>query len=39
MNDHQVKEIPVNNIDKGIYIVKVTLKNGEQYFTKIAVIK
>jgi hypothetical protein len=37
--DGLLKEIPVNNLDEGIYIVKVVLDNRELYFTKIVVLK
>lgn len=34
-----LKEIPVNNLDEGIYIVQVLLDNKDIYFTKIIVKK
>lgn len=39
MNDEVLKEIPVSNIDEGIYIVQVLLDNKDMYYTKIVVIK
>ncbi len=39
INDELLKEIPVNNLDEGIYIVHVLLDNKDLYYTKIIVIK
>jgi M6 family metalloprotease-like protein len=39
LNDELLKEIPVNNLDEGIYIVHVLLNNKDLYYTKIIVIK
>ena len=39
VNDELLKEIPVNNLDEGIYIVQVLLDNKDLYFTKIIVKK
>ncbi len=39
MNDELLKEIPVNNLDEGIYIVQVLLDNKNLFYTKIIVIK
>jgi hypothetical protein len=38
VNDEIFKEIPVKQLDEGIYIIKVLLDNKELYFTKIVVI-
>jgi len=39
INDEMLKEIPVNNLDEGIYFVRVLLDNKDLYYTKIVVIK
>ena len=39
INDELLKEIPVNNLDEGIYFVQVLLDNKDLYYTKIVVIK
>jgi hypothetical protein len=38
-NDQSIKEIPVANLDEGIYIVKVVLEDAEEYYTKLIVAK
>jgi hypothetical protein len=39
LNDEPLKEIPVNNLDEGIYVVQVLLNHKDLYYTKIVVIK
>jgi len=39
MNDELLKEIPVNNLDEGIYVVQVLLNHKDLYYAKIVVIK
>jgi len=39
INDEMLKEIPVNNLDEGIYFVRVLLNQKDLYYTKIVVIK
>jgi len=39
INDEMLKEIPVNNLNEGIYFVRVLLDNKDLYYTKIVVIK
>ncbi len=39
MNDELLKEIPVNNLDEGIYIIQVLINNKDLYYTKIIVVK
>ncbi len=39
MNDKLLKEIPVNNLDEGFYVVQVLLNHKDLYYTKIVVIK
>ena len=38
-NDDLLKEIPVRNLNPGIYIIKVLLDNEELYYTKIVITK
>ena len=39
ISDDCLEEIPVSNLDEGIYVVQVLLNNKELYYTKIVVIK
>ena len=39
MNDELLKEIPVDNLEMGIYVVQVLMDNKDLYSTKIIVIK
>ena len=39
INDELLKEIPVNNLDEGIYFVQVLLNHKDLYYTKIVIIK
>jgi hypothetical protein len=39
ISDNLLKEIPVNNLEDGIYMVKVLLNNEDFYYTKIVVLK
>jgi len=39
ISEKLLKEIPVNNLDDGIYLVKVLLNNEDLYYTKIVVLK
>ena len=38
-NNELLKEVPVNSLNEGIYIVKVLLDNKNLYYTKIVIIK
>jgi uncharacterized repeat protein (TIGR03803 family) len=37
--DESLKEIPVSNLNEGIYLVKVVLDNNDVYYTKIVILK
>jgi hypothetical protein len=39
LNDELLKEVPVNSLDDGIYVVRVLLDNKDLYYTKIVIIK
>ena len=39
VDDGILKEIPVNNLDEGIYFIQVLVNQKEMYYTKITVIK
>ena len=39
INDELLKEIPVNNLDEGIYVIQVLLNNKDLYYEKIVIAK
>ncbi|MCD4769889.1 MAG: T9SS type A sorting domain-containing protein, partial [Bacteroidales bacterium] len=39
VNDELLKEIPVNNLDEGIYVIQILLNNKDLYYEKIIIVK
>jgi hypothetical protein len=39
LNEELLKEIPVDNLDEGIYFIQVLINNKDSYYTKIVVAK